>query len=61
MIDCPEFCNKFIIAYVPTLESLRKTHPEEGKTTCRFVDNADIMSLGLGAVHAKLLHSCPTL
>ena len=61
LIDCPEFCNKFITASVPTLDSLRKAHPEEGKTTCRFVYSVDIMSLGLDAVHVKLLHSCPTL
>ena len=61
LIDYPEFYKKFIIAYAPTLDSRRKTHPEEGKTTYRFVYNADIMSLGLGAIHAKLLHSCLTL
>ena len=26
LIDCPDTCNSFIIAHVPTLGSLRKTH-----------------------------------
>ena len=37
LIDCPELYNKFIIAYAPTLDSLRETHPREGKTTCRLL------------------------
>ena len=41
LIDCAKFCNKFITASVPTLDSLRKAHPEEGKTTCRFVYSVD--------------------
>ena len=47
LIDYPEFYNKFIIAYAPTLDSLGETHLREGKTTCRFYYDVSIMSLCL--------------
>ena len=47
LIDCAKFCNKFIIAYAPTLDSLGETHLREGKTTCRFYYDVSIMSLCL--------------
>ena len=46
LTDCPEFCNKFFIAYAPALDSLRKVQLGEGKTTCRFYHNDGIMSSG---------------
>lgn len=45
--DYPEFYNKFIIAYDPTLDSLTKTDLGEVKATCRFYYNVGSMSLGL--------------
>ena len=47
LIDYPEFYNKFIIAYAPTLDSLTKTHLGEVKATCRFYYNVGLMSLSL--------------
>ena len=47
LIDCAKFCNKFIIAYAPTLDSLTKTHLGEIKATCRFYYNVGLMSLSL--------------
>ena len=46
LTGCPEFCNKFIIAYAPALDSLRKVHLGEEKTTFIFYHNDGIMSLG---------------
>ena len=47
LTDCPKFCSKFIIAYAPTLGSLRETDLREGKTTCRFYYDVGRMSLCL--------------
>lgn len=59
---CPKFYNKFIIVHsLTTLDLLRKAHLGEGKTTCRFYCNVDIMSLGLLELYACLFWTCTVL
>lgn len=61
LFPCPKFCNKFVTVHALTLDLLRKAHPGEGKTTCRFDCNVDIMSLGLLESYACLFWTCTVL
>ena len=61
LFSCPKFCNKFVIVHALTLDLLRKACPGEGKTTCRFYCNVDIMSLGLLESYSCLFWTCTVL